>query len=973
MLTHEEIQEREGRYACCAFDHLVRSMRHDIVGKKADADREWRSSLQAYWAAQVMAGTTYDGGIYSASFASEVASVMDCACACVLTLCPEPTVCPIEPVNICDIIADHTVYQALDASQQNLIPHVAGRQTLIVSDTSGAANEWASHVGDIATDDGAGNYTYEVSAVGMVIHASANNTDYLVYTGGAGPYFPPIDGLLELTDLTLLSRYPAITASHSRTVSVEMSVDGTVWLPVYSGPETPLAYGVTQTVSSEPTLIRATYSYQNGVCSAGPFLGTVPPVVLPPCGVLQYAITAVSNCGTEDWAADIEFMQIDGWGIGTVTPTVDGVLGAPVPIVLGTTSFGPYPAGSLVSFSIQNNLDGACDIITPTYHDPRVPEQDHTVLRAVDANEYATLSGDGNDYYIVSNEDGLASDWGMNVGSIWLGASSSYQVVNSLEVVFATNPGGALGFWQNDGGTPRQLYPQPTFTYNTMTEVWVATMPTLPPASASLNILVQALCNGVVVTPVVYDGVGSGFATTSFPSTPCGFAGVTGVVLYDQDCAIPVAANIVSYTPTGDPDPNFQFLGVNNTVAHLLEQPNGGWLAIGAFTYYDPLGTPIRANGIARFNNDGTLDTAYNDVANDPSLPEAGPGRRGFAYTSDLVGNPDCNCVMWGMVKDSQGRVIVCGNFTQYNGVPAGGIVRLLPDGSRDTSFAGTGLYYSPGSQFTVGNGVAIDEYDRVVCTGWFNSYNGTAVGNIVMINPLDGSINTDFNTNSNGGFNFRVNKVHYERSTQTFIVNSAQPPASRYGGVPIISTPPPGVGTRKTVVRIDGGVVSPGALNSILAQGKQFLELTPPQQSDFVIQPDDKIVFCGSFTDYDTVACNRIVRLMPDGNRDTAFVTNMGVAFSSDTYFVGVMPNGQILVGGAVAGTYTDIGGVPKNVLGLIRINADGTTDFSWDIGAGFNGSGYCMLVNGFGELVIGGAFTAYDGQTFLRLVKLS
>jgi hypothetical protein len=981
-ITQDIVEAQSFGYSVCATESTDLAIDSEIHGQPHCAcEHDCRGTFY-WWGVDLLSRTPSEGcdcddKCVDTDLACEAIGLLNPGC--IVCGCGSPDDVPVS----CDIVQDRTVYQALDADQQTVVPNVAGRTTLIISDLADAGNEWADNVGNIATDDGAGTFTYYIPPDATIVLSSANSTYYVTYPGGAGPLYPPIDGTQNFTTLILISRFPAITLMYGRTVVVEISEDGVAWTPIYSGPETPLAYGVTLTLADGylPVQSRTTYYYgEEDTCTFQYADGTIPPFVPPPCGVLVYTVTPESACGTDNWSVNIDFTQIDGWGIGTVTPVVNGVA---VPadaqnIILGTLTFGPYIMGDLVTFDFTSNLDAACDFSTQTYFDPRVVEQDFNVLRAVDADEYAALSGDGEDYYIVSDLNGSADPWAAEVGSIWLGGSSTYQAVANLETVYATNPGGALGFWQGDGtfpaAIPKQYFPQPLFVYNTVTLITAVTLPPVAPYTQAWSTLfMQALWTPVAGSPVtIYNGAPGGFLPSGFtiPVTTT-WPAVTGIAAYSDGCPVRVPALLDTFTPTGVPVEDFQFLGVNNDVTDILEQPNGAWMMTGYFTEFDPTGAPVRANGIIRLNTDGTLDTTYNNVANNPTLPITGPGRRGFANTNDLIGNPDCNAVTWSMAKDSQSRVTICGNFTEYNGVAAGGILRLLPDGSRDTSFVGAGLLLTSPAGFTNGNCLTIDELDRVVCVGWFNRYNGTPVGNVVMINPTDGSINTTFNTNANGGFNFRTQKVIYDRGSQTFLVTSAQPSASAYGATPILTPPAlPGVGTRKTVVRIDGGV-SPGTLNSILATGTKFLEFGAPLRPDIFMQADRSLLFTGSFTDYDGTPANRIARLLPAGNIDSAFVAGVGAAFSGQTLAVAQMPNGQIMVGSGST-VFTDSLLVPKNVLGLIRLNADGTTDFLWNTGTGFDGTVTCLQVNSLGDLLVGGTFTTLNGAPCLRIVKL-
>lgn len=848
-----------------------------------------------------------------------------------------------------------------DASEQDTLPNTLGIQYLIVSDALSSGNEWASNVGSVATGDGAGGWTYVALAAGEKVR-----TDLDYYGGisilwiGTGTsvayYYPPMCAAINATTLSLVT--PWTPEGHDvtvRNVLVEVSDNTNTWQVAYNGPETGLIGTPTFTVPAGMTQARVTYL---GVCP-GP----------APMSTLAYAITPTAQCAADGWNLVIGITGMQGWTGAQIVPTVNGTPGTPVALVMGNTTIGPLEMSDFVSVVLDNSGD-TCDISSSTYHDPRLPAYDALVYQAVDASfEASALPGIR--YLIVSDTTDAGNAWAAQVGDIWTG--STFVTPADGDITLATDPGDEAGYWQMSGGTQYQVFPRPTFTYNTVTMAWVATMPPLPPYSAAMTLFIQGVCSGIPFNVFGSGGnlTGADFVPTPF-STACSVDQVTGRAYFtflNPSCPLLVPAIVESFTPTGDPDPNFQPFGVDDAITDFVEQPNGAFLASGFFTYFDPDGTPVRANGIVRINSDGTLDTTYNNVANNPALPEAGPGRRGFASTRDLIGNPDCDCVTQAMVKDSQGRIIVCGNFTEYNGVAAGGIIRLLPDGSRDTSFAGTGLLlgapYSP--YFTGGQGLAIDEFDRVVCTGWFSSYNGVDVGNIVMINPADGSINTTFNTNSLGGFNFRVGVARYDRSTQTFVVVTAQPPAAGYGTTAFLTT------AEKAAIRINGGA-NPGGFNSLLTIGTQLTEPGAATHPDLFQQADGKFLFSGSFTDYDGNAANRILRVFPDGSIDTVFAANVGTAFDGQTYCAEQMPNGQIMVG-STGTVYTDSTPTSKNVLGLIRLTTGGFVDATWSIGTGFTGGGSgvtALQVTSLGALIVGGNFLYFNGVRVNHIVKL-
>lgn len=92
---------------------------------------------------------------------------------------------------------------------------------------------------------------------------------------------------------------------------------------------------------------------------------------------------------------------------------------------------------------------------------------------------------------------------------------------------------------------------------------------------------------------------------------------------------------------------------------YAISIQNDGKIIIGgSFTSYNG----ISRNRIARLNSDGTLDTTFNP----------GTGASSFIYTTKIQSN---------------GKIIIGGSFTTYNGIQRKYIARLNTDGSLDTAF----------------------------------------------------------------------------------------------------------------------------------------------------------------------------------------------------------------------------------------------------------------------------------------------
>jgi uncharacterized delta-60 repeat protein len=137
----------------------------------------------------------------------------------------------------------------------------------------------------------------------------------------------------------------------------------------------------------------------------------------------------------------------------------------------------------------------------------------------------------------------------------------------------------------------------------------------------------------------------------------------------------------------------------------------------------------------------------------------------------------------------------------------------------------------------------------------------------------------------------------------------------------------------------------------------------------DFAIQPDGKIIVVGQFQTFNGQSSNRIVRLNSDGSIDTGF--NVGSGFNSSAFEVELMPNGQILVGGYF-GYYNGM-----STGSLARLNPDGSLDASFNsVGTNTTGANNyiqeVVLLND-GKILIGGVFTAYNGVNVSRIARLN
>jgi uncharacterized delta-60 repeat protein len=346
--------------------------------------------------------------------------------------------------------------------------------------------------------------------------------------------------------------------------------------------------------------------------------------------------------------------------------------------------------------------------------------------------------------------------------------------------------------------------------------------------------------------------------------------------------------------------------GFNNGVYSTSIQPDGKIIVGGLFTSFN--GTT--RNRIARLNADGSLDASFN--------PQAG-----------------FNNIVWSTSIQPDGKIIVGGDFTSFNGTVRNYIARLNTDGSLDASFDPQAGFNS-----TVLS-TSIQPDGKIIVGGLFTSFNGTTRNRIARLNA-DGSLDASFDPQA--GFNNGV------RST------SIQPDGKIIVGGEFTSFN----GTaRNYIARLN----TDGSLDASFNPQAGFNNIVWSTS----IQPDGKIIVGGNFSSFNGTARNRIVRLNEDGSLDASF--NLGTGFNSTSTVLStsIQPDGKIIVGGL----FTSFNGTTRN--GIARLNADGSLDASFNPQAGFNNTVYSTSIQPDGKIIVGGLFTSFNGTARNYIARLN
>jgi len=154
----------------------------------------------------------------------------------------------------------------------------------------------------------------------------------------------------------------------------------------------------------------------------------------------------------------------------------------------------------------------------------------------------------------------------------------------------------------------------------------------------------------------------------------------------------------------------------------------------------------------------------------------------------------------------------------------------------------------------------------------------------------------------------------------------------------------------------LGGDVVSPNPAFSIDGAIESIAVLT-----------EGKILIGGDFTTINGIARGRIARLNADGTLDPTFMNGLSGA-DGTVISIAVQNSGMVLIGGS----FNTVNGVSRN--GIARLNADGSLDPVFQNGlAGADGEVHQVTAQPDGKVLIGGTFVSVNGVPRVALARLT
>ncbi len=361
----------------------------------------------------------------------------------------------------------------------------------------------------------------------------------------------------------------------------------------------------------------------------------------------------------------------------------------------------------------------------------------------------------------------------------------------------------------------------------------------------------------------------------------------------------------------------------------------------------------------------------------------------GAAGDVDLTFDPGSgvNGTVNAVLVQPDGKVIVGGNFTTVKGLARPYIARLNADGSGDSSFADA----SPTSPVRA---LAL-QVDGKVLFG-----NGSDNLGLTRLNS-DGSPDASFNSNANAAI--LSTNPFYQPQVSAIVV---QPDGKvLYAGESLLRLNADGTlddsfisgswgYVNSMVVQPDGKLVV-GAYHYDSVSGGSTYELfrlnangsldnsfhaeVSGNFTSVVLQPDGKVLICGGIFAEDGTSTGLVARLNADGSMDPTFSVIIGTVGRGTRESVGAIAlqsDGKIVMGGQ----FDSINGSTRN--NLARLNADGTLDEGFLIGAGgvsgqpgvyVDVSVKALVIQADGKVIVGGDFTTVNGSPRKRLARLN
>lgn len=315
----------------------------------------------------------------------------------------------------------------------------------------------------------------------------------------------------------------------------------------------------------------------------------------------------------------------------------------------------------------------------------------------------------------------------------------------------------------------------------------------------------------------------------------------------------------------GSLDTSFSSGAISNGIyIHTIAVQSDGKILIGGlFT-----ASNNTTENIARLNSDGTLDTTFNagtgttpfevsdivlsnnkiiiagefDNYNNTSINRIACLNSTGVLDNTLNPGIGTNNYIDFIIVQPDGKIIIGGGFTTFNGTSKKRLARLNSNGTLDNTFnVGLGADDYIHSAFLQTDG-------KIIIGGAFNTFNGIAINSLARLNSngtLDNTFNTSLSSTST------IASITSNSDGKIIISGSF----STYNSI-----------NRNNIAQLNSNGTLDTSFDSSTGSNGVIVSTA--------IQPDGKILIGGYFTSYGGVLANRIARLMGNNSLNTQSYT---------------------------------------------------------------------------------------------------
>ena len=379
------------------------------------------------------------------------------------------------------------------------------------------------------------------------------------------------------------------------------------------------------------------------------------------------------------------------------------------------------------------------------------------------------------------------------------------------------------------------------------------------------------------------------------------------------------------------------------------------------------------------------------------------------ASTAQTAGNLDAtfdprggpNASIRAITTQADGRILVGGAFTDWDGSPQIGLVRLNADGSRDRSFA---CRFAPAQGVQV-DALAVTSAGTIYVGGTFSSVDGRVRAGLARLHP-DGALDAAFDPalppNSAilalavdshdrviAAGEFVLPGPVARTAVARFLASGSVDPS--FGPLLAPLVPPAGVVVgfsqpRFTALALlaDGGLATGGDFSGITINGQSYSgnplrfdssgayeRAKSPTSNDSVhcvLGLPDGAIIVGYSLNAGRNDADPVRRFLPNSARDLTFspvFRGQGTAAAQVRSFL-LEADGRIVVGG----DFESVNGIVRHR--LARLLSDGGLDNRFAATAAPDGSVLALAQDRSGRILLGGDFSRVHGVTRSRIARL-